>query len=143
MPSFRRFALYGAVPLALVLGVVALRAGDDGTPSRGTYDQLVAKNYRVLTRAQSRTLVEYAGRVHGCLAVHGGSGVARPVPSATRITMRAPGRSARELVSLMTSCDATVGPPPANSSLQARPGEIVLYLPKQCLLDPAQVAGES
>jgi hypothetical protein len=43
----------------------------------------------------------------------------------------------------MTSCDSAVGPPSAKWSLQARPGEIVLYLPKQCLLDPAQVAGES
>jgi hypothetical protein len=144
MVAFRRYALYGAIPVAVVLGVVALRLGDDDhATSRETYAELVAKNYRVLTHAQSRTLVRYADSVYGCLAAHGASGVAPPVASATRITMRAPGRSAMALVTLMMRCDSAVGPPPAKSSLQARPGMILLYLPKQCLLDPAQVAGES
>jgi hypothetical protein len=143
MGSLRRYGLYGAIPVALVVGVVALRAafsGDDRSAARRTYAELVAKNYRVLTAAQSRTLVRYATRVHRCV----GGEVARPVATATRITMRAPGHSARELLRLLVGCDASVGPPPPKASLQARPGEIVLYLPKQCLLDPAEVAaGES
>ena len=144
MKTLLRVALLGALPVALALGVVALRDGDGTGTSRETYAQLVAKNYRVLTHAQSRTLVAYAHRVHSCLAARGGNGVTRPVATATRITMRAPGRSARELLRLLVGCNASVGPPPPKASLQARPGEIVLYLPKQCLLDPDEVAaGES
>jgi hypothetical protein len=33
------------------------------------------------------------------------------------------------------SCGERQGGPPHRSSLQYRPGEIVLYLPKRCLLD--------
>lgn len=141
MVRLRRLALYAALPLVAAPAVVAWRVvhGGGDAPTRPTYEQLVAKNYRVLTGTQSRTLVSFAAALHACLVTHGGTAVARPVASATRITMRAPGRSARELVRLLTSCDPAVGPPPAKSSLQARAGEIVLYLPKQCLLDPAQV----
>jgi hypothetical protein len=52
--------------------------------------------------------------------------------------MKAPNRSARELMELLTTCSGTVGPPPPNASLQARQGLILVYLPKQCLLDPTE-----
>jgi hypothetical protein len=40
-----------------------------------------------------------------------------------------------ELLAKTPTCGDRQGGPPRRSSLQYRPGEIVLYLPKQCLLD--------
>jgi hypothetical protein len=129
------------LPAALAVGafvaVQTLRPDDDLTV-RPSLSGLAAKNYRVLTAAQSRTLLRYAEAVHRCLVAHG-SKVAGPVASSTRITMRAPNQSATALVHSMLACDATVGAPPADASLQARPGVVLLFLPKQCLLDPTEL----
>jgi hypothetical protein len=136
----RRLLLTGVLPAAIgVAAVVALLVRQrDGAVSRTALAQLAAKNYRVLTRDQSRMLVRYADDVHRCLVGHGAK-IARPVAWSTRITMRAPHQSARSLAQLMMACDATVGAPPAKASLQARTGSVLLYLPKQCLLDPTQL----
>jgi hypothetical protein len=103
--------------------------------ARPTLAQLAAKNYRTLSVAESRRLLRYARREYACLASHGAP-VSPPVASRPRITMRAPNRSAGALVSFMTACDPAVGPPPPGASLQARPGQVLVYLPKRCLLDP-------
>ena len=136
----RRVALYASMPVALLAAAVALRAvtRDDAPSARATYAELVAKNYRVLTAAQSRTLVRYATRLHACLVRRGGSDVGEPVASPTRIAMSAHG-SARAVLRLLMRCDPAVGPPPTEASLQARPNVILLYLPKRCLLDPAEL----
>jgi hypothetical protein len=132
-----RLALLAATVVIGVLVVLALRdrGGHGRTPS---YAELVAKNYRVLTPSQSQQLVRFADKEYRCLVAHG-AGVSRPVPSPTRITMSAPGLSARGLVRLLGACDRVVGPPPVKATLQARPGQVLIYLPKWCLIDPKQL----
>jgi hypothetical protein len=141
-----RRGLLTAVAAVTAVGVAVLlfqREHEPAPPTPPSYAELVAKNYRVLTSAQSRTLVEYAQSIHRCIAGHGARYVAAPVASPTRITMHAPGRTARALLQLLTACDAPVGPPPARSTLQARQGAILVYLPKRCLLDPRRLAHTS
>jgi len=104
--------------------------------------ELAAKNYRTLSVAESRRLLRYAETEYGCIVAQGGQ-IAAPVASRMRIRMTAPGRSADELVRLMTACDPEVGPPPPGASLQARPGQVLVYLPKRCLLDPTALSETS
>lgn len=133
----RRFAvgLGVAFALAAVLASVPGRGDKTNAPS---FAERIAKNYRVLTKAQSRELIQYAENVHGCVVGHGGK-VAAPVATRTRITMSAPGQSADDLLAVLMKCDPRVGPPPPKSSLQARRGRILVYVPKQCLLDPTEI----
>jgi hypothetical protein len=70
----------------------------------------------------------------------GGTRVGELAKTETRISMGLPtGVTALGVVPAMTACGDKQGGPPQKSSLQYRTGEIVLYLPKQCLLD-AKVA---
>jgi hypothetical protein len=127
----------GLLASAALAAVYALRSA----PARmeaPSLEALAAKNYRTLTKSESHTLVRYAAAVHRCVAAEA-TGIASPVASATRIVMKAPNRSAHELMELLTTCDGTVGPPPAKASLQARDGLILVYVPKQCLLDPTEL----
>jgi hypothetical protein len=119
-----------AVAIGVLLSLDAHKAGSRAP----TYAELVAKNYRVLTPSKSKLLVRFARRVYRCVAACD-AGVFAPVASPTRITMRAPHRSARALLHLLVACDHAVGAPPAKATLQARPGQILVYLPKWCLLD--------
>jgi hypothetical protein len=50
--------------------------------------------------------------------------------------MRVPHKAAREIVKLQMQCDPEVGAPPVNGTLQARAEQILVYLPKWCLLHP-------
>jgi hypothetical protein len=100
--------------------------------------QLAAKNYRTLTPRESRALVRYAQSEYRCLVAHGVD-ASRPVASRTRITMRAPHRSAHDLAQLELACDSEVGPPPQTATLQARPGLVLVYLPKRCLMNPTEL----
>lgn len=127
----------GLLVSAALAAVYARRSGPDGTEAP-SLEVLAAKNYRTLTKSESQTLVRYAAAVHRCVAAEA-SGIAPPVASATRIVMKAPNRSAHELMELLTTCAGTVGPPPAKASLQARDGLILVYVPKQCLLDPTEL----
>jgi hypothetical protein len=128
------------IALALAAGAVvtAILWQSHGTgDARGrqpTYAELVAKNYRVLTPRQSRLFVRFARREYRCVSARD-SGVLAPVVSPTRITMRAAHRSARQLLRLLVACEPVVGPPPASATLQARSGQILVYVPKWCLLD--------
>lgn len=133
----RKLAVALGVGIA-VAAVFATAAEWKSGETPPTLAERAAKNYRVLTKAQSRRLVEYAESVHRCV-VGDGAKVAPPVASRTRITMSAPGLSADALVGFLEACDPTVGPPPPKSSLQARTGRLLVYLPKQCLLDPTEV----
>jgi hypothetical protein len=128
-------AVAAAAPAAVLGAVLVLRHGE--RPHRPTLAELAATNYRTLSRAESRRLVAYADSEYRCL-VSRGVRLAAPVASRTRITMRAPGWSARQLADATLPCDSEVGPPPPRASLQARPHELVLYLPKRCLLNPAE-----
>jgi hypothetical protein len=55
------------------------------------------------------------------------------------VILRAPAR--RALVRSVLACGDALGEPPRRSSLQLRPGKLVLYLPRQCLLDKRVVSG--
>jgi len=134
----RTFAVGLAVGIALVVAILVARSagGRESTPP--TLAERVAKNYRVLSKSESRTLVRYAQRVHSCVVAHGAD-VAAPVASSTRITMSAPNQTAMGLLRFLERCDPEVGPPPPKASLQARRGQVLVYLPKQCLLDPTEI----
>jgi hypothetical protein len=61
--------------------------------------------------------------------------------STTHIRMSLPASvAAEDVLDEMLVCGERQGGPPHRSSLQYRLGEIILYLPKQCLLDPKVAA---
>jgi hypothetical protein len=101
-----------ALGLTAAIGFGSFRADDAGP----RLAELAAHNYRTLSRRESRLLVRFAEREYKCL-VSEGSNVSAPVVSRTRITMRAPGKSARSLARLQLACDPQVGPPPAKAAL--------------------------
>jgi hypothetical protein len=109
-----------------------------GGSSQPTVAQLAEHNYRTLSARESRVLVRYARREYACLATKS-DGISAPVPSRIRITITAPGKSARALAGLELDCDSAVGPPPPGAALQARDGLVLVYLPKGCILDPTQL----
>lgn len=124
-----------AAALAVALAVVWTRGGNE---SRSTLAQLAAKNYRILTPKETRTFLRYAQRERACLARHGVP-LSEPIVSRTRILMRAGRRTAKELAQVGLSCDSDVGPPPLKGTLQARRGQVLVYVPKRCLIDPKNV----
>jgi hypothetical protein len=93
-------------------------------------------NRILLSRRESLRLVSWARALRACLANRGVE-VANPVAYAKQIDLqlRSAGSPA-ELSPTITGCGDSLGTPPRRSSLQFRPGKLVLYLPKQCLLDP-------
>jgi len=137
--DFRRrlaFLLLLAAGLVIALAVVWQR--QDAQTERPTLARLVAKNYRPLSHKQARTLLRFAQSEYLCLKSRGAK-VSRPVASPTRILIRAPKQSARALARLQLACDPGVGPPPAKATLQARQGQVLVYLPKWCLIDPTDL----
>jgi hypothetical protein len=120
-----------AVGLAAAFAVESLR----GNGPSASVAQLAAHNYRILSRHDSRSLIRFAEREYRCLAAKGVN-ISAPVASRARITMRAPGQSAPSLARLQLQCDPRVGPPPAEATLQARSGQVLVFLPKRCLMDP-------
>ena len=94
-------------------------------------------NRKVLTAAQTRRLVRYAGALHACLTRRGLDAYA-PRKDSKAITIEVGERvGLKPLVSLTSSCAAPLGDPPKPASLQAVDARtIVLSVPKQCLLDP-------
>jgi hypothetical protein len=140
-----RRVLAVGVSLATLASALAVEwhfASGRGNGEGPTLAELVAKNYRTLTPAESRRLVRYAEKEYRCLVAHGGN-VSRPVASRTRITMHAPKRSADSLVQLLMSCDPDVGPPPGKATLQARNDLVLVYLAKRCLLSPTELPSRS
>jgi hypothetical protein len=150
-----RTALAVAVGILAVCGIVAAavwnpfahRAGehkatatiDETTPVPATPP---IANFRVLTVAQTRTLLLFAANVAACLNASGVE-VAKPVARPTRIDMRLGARQASSaVVSTMIGCGESLGGPPSASSLQLAGDQIVLYLPKQCLLDKKVIASQ-
>jgi hypothetical protein len=121
--------------VAAIAGVATLvwTARDENAPAHTT-PRAAGGNYRILTAAQSARLLDFAVDVRACAAEHGVT-AGRPKPMRTRITLatNAPAAAAAHAV---LACEAEIGAPPRGSSLQARKGQLVLYLPKQCLLDP-------
>src|SRR5215207_620467 len=93
-------------------------------------------NRYLLSEAESQRLVTWAGKFRACLGERGFR-VGEPVAHAKQIELRLySAASPEELVPTTTACGDSLGEPPRRSSLQFRPGKLILYLPKQCLLDP-------
>src|SRR5919201_1786296 len=134
----KAFLLAAVLVAAPTAAFVAARLTSDSGERQPSLSELAAKNYRTLSVAESRRLLRYAEREYRCIVAQGQT-IAAPVASRTRIRMAAPGRSADELIRWMTACDPEVGGPPPGSSLQARDGQVLVYVPKRCLLDPSEV----
>ena len=92
-------------------------------------------NQRRLTRAQSLRLVSWAKSFRTCM-VAADVGLGPLVTDETQIAMKLPASvEVADLLQRMETCAEGQGGPPHRASLQYQPGEVVLYLPKQCLLD--------
>ncbi len=130
----------GAATLATV-GLTALVAGcgdarQANVSSPTPAPSAASSNERTLTHAQSIHLVQWATTWKHCMSGHGWAlGQLTKAPS--RLSMTVPKDA--ELAAVMRDsvvCGDAQGGPPARSSLQFRGNMILLYLPKQCLLDP-------
>lgn len=89
-----------------------------------------------LSHRESLRLVSWARRLGVCIDKRGVK-VGEPVAYAKQIDLRLYTKSSpAELSPTITECGDSLGEPPRRSSLQFRPGKLVLYLPRQCLLDP-------
>jgi hypothetical protein len=136
--KFQSVAVLGVVIVASAAAFIVVATADKAAQPRPTLAELASKNYRELSPSQSHRLVLYAQAEYRCL-VKNGANVTKPIPSPTRITMRVPDKTAREIVDLQMQCDPEVGPPPAKATLQARMEQILIYLPKWCLLHPTEL----
>lgn len=88
-----------------------------------------------LTASESNRLVRWAETFRACM-VDRGIALGPLEKSETQIRMTLPASVAvKRVVAETNVCGERQGGPPHRSSLQYRPGEIVLYLPKRCLLD--------
>ena len=142
----RRTALLLAAAAALGVGVAAalLATRDDAPPARDRAAAARATpvdNRFRLSRAESLRLVDWAERFRSCMGRRGvvlGAPVAHP-KEIDLAFVRVPGRAA--LLRDVPACGDALGEPPRRSSLQLRPGKLVLYLPKQCLVDKTVVNG--
>ena len=144
----RRTGLLLAAAAALGLGVAAafLATRDDAPPA--PRETAAAKatpidNRFRLSRAESLRLVDWAARFRSCMGRRGvvlGAPVAHP-KQIDLAFVRVPGRAA--LLRDVPACGDALGEPPRRSSLQLRPGKLVLYLPKRCLLDKRVVSGQA
>jgi hypothetical protein len=135
---FQTVVALGVVIVGLAVAFIVVATANKTVQRRPTLAELAAKNYRELSPSQSHRLVLYAQAEYRCL-VRNGANVTKPIPSPTRITMRVPDKTAREIVNLQMQCDPEVGPPPAKATLQARMEQILVYLPKWCLLHPTEL----
>jgi hypothetical protein len=133
-----RDRLLGAATLALA-GVALWTGGCGATStsktSTGAAHGPPTSNQRVLSAAESEHLVAWSRSFRSCL-VERGFAIGRPQPMHTRIELtvtHAP--SFQDLIQAGVKCGDSLGGPPPRSSLQTFKDTIVLYLPKQCLLD--------
>jgi hypothetical protein len=134
----QKVIVLAVVVVASTVALVFVVTADNTAQRPQTLAELVAKNYRQLSASQSHHLVLYARAEYRCL-VKSGAKVTEPVSRPTRITMHVPNKTAREIVELQMQCDHEVGPPPANATLQARAEQILVYLPRWCLLHPSEL----
>jgi hypothetical protein len=124
---------------AVCIALVA--AGCGGTHARERAAPNAGSNEKQLTHAQSVRLVEWARTFRSCLTERGAT-LGEVTPSRTHIDMRLPASvEAGDVLPGLTACAERQGGPPQDTSLQYRPGRIVLYLPKRCLLDPKVAQG--
>jgi hypothetical protein len=91
-------------------------------------------NQLVLTARQSQRLVDYSAALGSCLR-QGGLAVSRPHATRKQIGLTVHGSSQREVIRASMRCSGRLGDPPSYASLQGFADRIVLYVPKQCLID--------
>jgi len=119
-----------------VVCLALVAAGCGGTRERAAPAAGAGSNEKQLTRAQSVRLVEWARTFRSCMTERGTT-LGDVTPRRTRIDMRlAASIKAADVLPALTACADRQGGPPKDTSLQYRPGRVVLYLPKRCLLDP-------
>jgi hypothetical protein len=127
--------------IAAVVCTALVAAGCAGTHARERAAPAAGSNEKQLTHAQSVRLVEWARTFRACMTDRG-TMLGAVTPRSTRIDMQlASSVQASDVLPGLTACGERQGGPPQNTSLQYRPGRIVLYLPKRCLLDPKVAQG--
>jgi hypothetical protein len=93
-----------------------------------------------LTPAESLRLVAWVETFRACMISEGAS-LGPLEKSETQIRMEVPASVVvSDLLEATNVCGERQGGPPHRSSVQYRPGEIIIYLPKRCLLDKKVVA---
>lgn len=103
--------------------------GETSTTASGDDNQIR------LTAAESSRLVEWAETFRSCMLAKGNA-IGPLETSETQIRMALEGSvDVEALLADTEGCGEAQGGPPHRSSLQYRPGEILLYLPERCLLD--------
>jgi hypothetical protein len=103
-----------------------------------TYAELVAANYKVLKPTQTQRLLAYANAAYACLSKQ--LAIGKPKPSPTKIVMALPpGANGFAVARLGIKCSKSIGDPPDHSTFQIRGHNVILYLPKYCILDKKTV----
>ena len=130
----------GSLPTAALVSLLMLAASGCGASERvsrpAAAAQVGTSNERRLSHAESQRLVDWAAAFRACLVARGAP-VAPLTKTETHIEMDVPGElRAADVVPNLAACAQQQGGPPKNTSVQWRPGKVLLYLPKRCLLDP-------
>jgi hypothetical protein len=124
--------------LCAACGGASLGAASSTTPAPATVTG--DSNQVRLTPAESLRLVAWAGTFRTCMISEGAS-LGPLEKSETQIRMEVPASVVvSDLLEETNVCGERQGGPPHRSSVQYRPGEIIIYLPKRCLLDKKVVA---
>ena len=92
-------------------------------------------NQTVLSVRESQRLVDWSVALRSCLVRRGiDVGPLSVTRRQIALTLADAGPHRRVVLAAL-ACGEALGGPPASSSLQTFPGRIVLYVPKQCLID--------
>ena len=147
-----------AVALALTLAGCSERSTSEpaslpttGSSSEGSGGSSTRSDNRLqLSHAESEGLIGWAKAVVACMRAAGVE-VGDPKPSSKQISMPlGTGQASAQIVRASVGCGEKlgdpprVGQPPRGSSFvgpKGKPTALLLYLPKQCLLDQTTVAG--
>jgi outer membrane murein-binding lipoprotein Lpp len=128
-------AVLAALLLIAGCGDTAAQIASPHQPSALSSGAPPPSNEKVLTKRQSKRLVNFAVALRACLMA---TGVEIRPPNITqkKIDLSYSTLSSRAaFLQLVLRCGDRLGGPPAKSSLQTFASEIAIYVPKQCLLD--------
>jgi hypothetical protein len=139
---------FGLLAAALALTLTGCSERSTSEPASLTTSE--PDNRRQLSQAESESLIGWAKAVVTCMRAVGVD-VGDPIPSPRQISMPlGTGQPNARILHASAECGEKlgdpprVGQPPRGSSLvipKGTPTVLLLYLPKQCLLDPTSVAG--
>jgi hypothetical protein len=136
-----RLTRFSALAAAMV--ALAARSGSEtpSAPPKPSEPAALAHNQIRLSLTESRRLIDWARRFRTCTAKHG-INLGEPVAYSHEIVMPLQTKMALDSIARKTStCGDDLGGPPPRASVQVRPGKVILYLPRQCLLDPNVATG--